>query len=373
MASKKQKRIRYAVVGQGWFAQQAILPAFQNATENSELVALVSGDEVKRQELSEYYEVPAYPYEEYNALLKSGSIDAVFIALPNSHHADYTIRAARAGIHVLTEKPMADSTDAAARMVQAAADGNVRLMVAYRLHFEEANLKAIEIAQSGQLGEVRMFNSTFTQTVQEGNSRLEEELGGGPLWDIGIYCINAARYLFQDDPVEVMALSATEGETRFSEVPEQVGVVMRFPKDRLATFHCGFGEAKVDELRLVGTQGNLRIENAYGFHGEKVHYLTIGDEKPKETTFKDRDHIGPEIVYFSNCILEGRNPEPDGQEGFIDTHIIEAIHQSIRDGSPILVGPFEPKPRPSMAQEMRKPRVKAPELVKVAAPSEPQP
>src|SRR5688572_28630339 len=136
-------RIRYAVVGLGWFGQEAVLPAFRNVKKNSVLAALVSGDAEKRQELSKQYKVPAYSYEQYDELLRSGSIDAVYIVLPNAMHHEYTVRAAAAGVHVLCEKPMADSTSACKEMIDACRRNNVRLMIAYRLHFEEANLKAV--------------------------------------------------------------------------------------------------------------------------------------------------------------------------------------------------------------------------------------
>src|SRR5690606_32532798 len=191
---------RYAVVGLGHIAQVAVLPAFGNARRNSRLAALVSGDPVKREELSKRYGVEkACAYEEYDALLKSGDIDAVYIALPNSMHCDYAVRAARAGVHVLVEKPMALTEEECERMARAARDSGTKLMVAYRLHFERANLEAIEVARSGRIGEPRLFSSTFTMRVVPGNIRVRTETGGGVLYDLGIYCINAVRGLFRDE------------------------------------------------------------------------------------------------------------------------------------------------------------------------------
>src|SRR5213595_1756712 len=201
--------IRYAVVGCGHIAQVAVLPAFGNARRNSKLAAIVSGDPVKREALKKKYEVEhAIDYAQYDELLKSGAIDAVYIALPNSMHAEYAERAARAGVHVLCEKPMAVTEAECELMGRVAREHQVRLMVAYRLHFERANLEAIEIARSGRIGEPRLFTSTFTMTVVPGNIRVRREMGGGVLYDIGIYCINAARSLFRDEPIEVWAASA---------------------------------------------------------------------------------------------------------------------------------------------------------------------
>src|SRR5258708_27570264 len=174
--------IRYAVVGCGHIAQVAVLPAFANARRNSKLAAIVSGDPVKREELRKKYDLPkALAYEQYDELLKSGDIDAVYIALPNSMHAEYTERAARAGIHVLCEKPMAWTEAECERMGRTAREHNVMLMVGYRLHFERASLEAMEIARSGRIGEPRLFTSPFIMSVVPATIRAKRDIGGGVL------------------------------------------------------------------------------------------------------------------------------------------------------------------------------------------------
>jgi glucose-fructose oxidoreductase len=233
-----KKRIRYAVVGLGHIAQVAVLPAFGNARRNSRLAALVSGDPVKLDALGKKYGVDRlYTYEQYDECLKSGEVDAVYIALPNSLHCEYAVRAARAGLHVLCEKPLAVTEEECERMARAASEAGVKLMTAYRLHFERANLEAVEIVRSGRIGEPRLFNSTFGTPVVPGNIRVKRALGGGVLYDIGIYCINAARSLFRDEPVEVSAVTAGT----LDEVEESVSAVLRFPNERLATFTASFG------------------------------------------------------------------------------------------------------------------------------------
>src|SRR3954453_20917491 len=158
-----KRLIRYAVIGCGHIAQVAVLPAFGNARRNSKLVAIVSGDPVKREELAKKYEVPrALDYAGYDELVKSGEIDAVYIALPNSMHAEYAERAARAGVHVLCEKPMAVTEAQWELMGRRGPEHQVKVMVAYRLVFEPATPGAIETARSGRIGEPRLFTSTFT-------------------------------------------------------------------------------------------------------------------------------------------------------------------------------------------------------------------
>ncbi|MDY3557974.1 Gfo/Idh/MocA family oxidoreductase [Gemmata sp. JC673] len=363
-----QKNVRYAVVGTGWFAQEAILPAFRNATEYSKLAAIVSGDPVKRNEVGERYGVPAYGYEQYDDLLESGSVDAVYIALPNAMHKEYTLRAAKHKIHVLTEKPMAATAAECREMVTTCNDAGVKLMVAYRLHFESGNLTAIDHIKNGKIGEPRLFSSVFTQEIQEGNTRLDAGLAGSPLMDIGIYCINAARYLFQDDPLEVTAFAASSGEAKFREVPEMVTAVLRFPKARLASFTCGFGEARVSEYRVVGTTGDLRMQTGYTFRGAIQMHLTDEKGETRTTEFGERDQVGPEIEYFSECVLRNREPEPNGLEGLADLIIIDAINEACATGRSVQLPPFTQKPRPSLAQEYKMPKVSAPGLVNAASP-----
>jgi predicted dehydrogenase len=228
-------RTRYAVLGLGHIAQAAILPAFAHARRNSELVALISNDREKLERLGRRYKVPHLcRYEAAEQLFRSGEIDALYIALPNHLHAEWTLRAARAGIHVLCEKPMAVTARECERMLAAARKHRVKLMIAYRLHFERANLEAAQIVRSGKLGEPRFFDAQFALQVAPGNIRLQGEMGGGPLYDIGIYCINAARQAFAAEPLSVWATANTRRDRRFREVPESVTAVLEFPQQRVA-------------------------------------------------------------------------------------------------------------------------------------------
>jgi predicted dehydrogenase len=339
LSINKDRKIRYAVVGLGAFAQSDALPAFADA-KNSELVALVSGDTTKRTELAQKYGVrDTYAYEDYDDLLMSGNIDAVYISLPNHLHCEYTVRAAKAGIHVLCEKPMAVTVTECEQMITAARAHHIKLMIAYRLHLEPANLHAIEVVQSGQIGEPRIFTSLFTQQTLADNIRLQKETGGGTLNDIGIYCINAARYIFQDEPISVFATTANNGERRFWEVAEMTSVIMHFPDDRLATFTCSFGAVRIETYQVVGTKGDLRVELAYSTQGPIKHILSIPqgeasakDGNRQERSFEAHNHVVAEFVYFSDCIMQNKEPELSGTEGLTDVRIIQALYKSIETG-----------------------------------------
>jgi predicted dehydrogenase len=360
-----RRKIRYAVVGLGHIAQVAVLPAFAHARENSELAALVSGDPVKREELGRRYGVSrACGYDQYEECLRSGDVDAVYIALPNSMHREYAERAADAGMHVLCEKPMAVTEEECEAMLRAARRNGVRLMIAYRLHFEQANLEAIEVVRSGRIGEPRLFDAAFTMHVADGNIRLERRMGGGTLYDIGIYCINAARNLFRDEPVEVLAACAG----RRGDVEETASCVLRFPGERLASFTCSFGAGKVSTYQIVGTRGDLRLDPAFEYAGTLRHRLTVGGHV-EERAFEKRDQFAPELVYFSSCVLEGRDPEPGGEEGLADVLLIRALYESARTGKPVKPARVERARRPGPGQEMHRPPVDKPEVVHAEAPS----
>ncbi|HVZ38148.1 MAG TPA: Gfo/Idh/MocA family oxidoreductase [Candidatus Kapabacteria bacterium] len=361
--------IRYAVVGLGYIAQAAVLPAFEHA-ENSRLAALVSDDPEKLKQLGERYGVEhRFSYGEYEECLGSGLIDAVYIALPNSMHHEYTVRAARAGIHVLCEKPMAVDERECREMIEACRENNVRLMIAYRLHFEEANLTTKALVEEGRLGTPRIFNSVFTMQVKEGNIRLQQETGGGTLYDIGIYAINAARTLFAAEPIEVIAVTEKGDDPRFEEVEEMTGAILRFPDHRLATFICSFGAKDTSTYEVIGTRGRIRLDPGYEL-AEDLHRYTTMNGSTREETFSKRDQFAPEIIYFSDCIREGINPQPSGAEGLADVAVIRALYGSARSGRPMHLTVPEPTERPEAANEMKKPPVEKQQLIHANAPTE---
>jgi predicted dehydrogenase len=367
--AKTNKTVRYAVVGLGYISQSAVLPAFAHATENSELIALISGDQKKRKALSRKYRVPqTFSYEEYGACLKRGDIDAVYIALPNNMHLAYAEAAANAGVHILCEKPMALHEKECEDIITVVENAGVKFMVAYRLHFERGNLNAIDVVNSGKIGEPRIFTSVFSQQVKEGNSRLKKDVGGGAIYDMGVYCINAARYLFKAEPQEVFGWNLGADRKRFAEVPEMTSGLLKFPGERIASFTSSFGAADKSVFEIVGTKGVLKMEPAYDYTESLKSAITVNGRTTKQV-FKQRDQFAPEIVYFSDCILKNRTPEPSGSEGLADVRIIEALLESAETNKPVSIAAVEVGRRPSMSQEMAKPAVEEPrKFVRAAAP-----
>lgn len=359
--------IRYAVVGLGHIAQAAVLPAFRHS-RNSKLAALITGDPRKESELGDRYGVPGYDYRDLEAAILREGIHAVYICLPNTLHRECAERVAEAKAHILCEKPLAITEEDCRAIVFAAEKNHVELMVAYRLHFTDAHVRAIELIRSGELGEIRFFNSLFAMQVRDENIRTKREMGGGPLFDIGIYCINAARYLFQDEPVEVIGATGSRPDRRFEEIEEMTSGILRFPGDRLATFTCSFGATEVDQLDIVGTKGTLQIKPAYTYSAPLTWFKKTGG-RVEERIFPAGDHFAGELTYFSDCLLKDKRPEPSGAEGIADVRIINALYESAREGRAIKIRAVQKEDRPDASQEIKHPPLKgSPKLVAAEAP-----
>ena len=360
------RKVRYAVLGLGNIAQVAVLPAFAHARENSELVALISSDEQKLRTLAERYDVKLTgSYADLDRILASGSIDALYVATPNTEHRRAVERAAHAGVHVLCEKPLAATAADCRSMLTSANEANIKLMTAYRLHFEQANLRAVERLRRGEIGELRIFSSVFSHRVREGNIRTRADLGGGALFDLGVYCVNAARYLFQDEPIEVTAFRV-QGESTGAD--EMTSVILGFPAHRVAQFTVSQGAAPVSEFRIIGTKGDLRLDAAYGYHEASEELLTIAG-KTKTTTTVPHDQFAAELSYFSKCILQDLEPEPSAEEGLADVQILESIVQSAALGRKLALTPIQRAQRPNAELEMRKPPTRPIEPVNAPSPS----
>lgn len=364
------RKIRYAIVGLGDIAQEALMPGVSH-TGNSTVTALVSGDPAKLTKLGKRYGVKnLYSYEQFPALLASGEIDAIYLATPNWRHAEFAVPALEAGIHVLSEKPLDVSSERARAIMAAAAKGKAQLMTAYRLHFEPATLDAIRRIRAGELGELIAFTACFTQMVDPDNHRAKHGIEAGPLYDMAPYPINAIRYLFGAEPLEVVSAIATRHpQTGFGDLDDTFAVTLRMPGNRLAQFTVSYYANQVDILTIAGTKGSIQMDPAFGFGQGLAHRRRIGDKDSHET-FKATDQFGGELKYFSDCILEGRTPEPDGEEGLADLLVIEAIVEALHSKQAVAVPHIGRTRRidPDV-QEQTLRAVSAPEPVNAAPPT----
>ncbi|MBY9063302.1 Gfo/Idh/MocA family oxidoreductase [Sphingomonas yunnanensis] len=326
------RKVRYAIVGLGDIAQEALMPGVKH-TGNSEITALVSGDPVKLSKLGKKYGVKhLLGYEGFAGLLKTGEIDAIYLATPNWRHAEFAVPALEAGIHVLCEKPLEVSSEQAQLIADAAKRGKAKLMTAYRLHFEPATLDAIRRIRAGELGELIAFTSLFSQPLDPANHRAHHGIEAGPLFDMGPYPINAIRYLFGAEPVEVVsAVGVRHAAAGLGDLDDTVAATLRLPGGKLAQFTVSYAADAVDSLIVVGTEGSIEMNPAYGFGQGLEHFRSIGGKDSHET-FAATDQFGGELRYFSDCILEDRDPEPDAEEGLADLAVIEAVVAAMRSG-----------------------------------------
>ena len=342
-----KKKVGYAIVGLGELALGQILPAFA-LCQQSAPVALVSGHADKAKQVADHYGIDPkaiYNYDNYESMRDNPAIDVVYVVLPNSLHREYTEKAFAAGKNVLCEKPMAPTVADCQAMIDAGKKANKKLMIAYRLHYEPYNKMAIAIARSKQLGTLRAFTSENLQTTNAPNIRLSKATAGGPLGDVGVYCLNAARYMVGDEPAEAFGTAIHDArDDRFREVPSRVMVQLRFPSGCFGQFLCGFDSAHSGFFKLTGTDGSVRLDNAFPYQGQKLFLelngspsaikesgVTItGDEQ--QITTKPMDHFAAEMDSFSQCVLSNTESPTPGEEGLADQRVLDAVNRSIDSG-----------------------------------------
>ncbi len=271
---------------------------------------------------------------------------------------------------MLTEKPLEVSTAKCKEILDVETASSAKLMVAYRLHFEPATLDTIDKIRAGLLGGVHLFASTFSQLVDPNNHRVKNGELAGPVFDMGPYPVNAARYVFEDEPTAVVSAVGTKHPE--SEFPQNfydtVAVTLRFPKNKLAQFNLSYFGNPSNSLIAVGTKGTLELDPAYTFGKGLPQVITIG-EKKDEQSFKNTDHFGGELKYFSECILNDESPEPNGEEGFADVRVLEGIMAALESGKSVALAPFARSRRiDTERQKATLQAVSTPELVHAGNP-----
>ena len=323
--------LRFAVVGLGEIAQRAVLPAFAHARSRATVAALVSGAPKKRRVLgARFGDVIACDYDDYDELLSSGAVDAAYLALPNEMHADFVLPALNAGIHVLCEKPVTTTVADARAIRRAVQRAGVQFMVAYRLHFDPATLHAIDLARDRRAGDLRIFASVFSSPVERGDIRLQRK-GRGGLFDLGIYCVNAARMVFRSEPLDVVAMHAGQGTGRFKEVPEMTAAVLRYPGERLAMFTCSLNAHRGSAWTAMALKRWVRMDPAYTYHDPLVVHLRT-DNVTRTRRYGVHDQFAAELDHFVARIRSGRQAEPSAREGEADIIILDAIDRAARTG-----------------------------------------
>jgi predicted dehydrogenase len=332
------KKLGWAIVGLGSLAINQILPAFAKC-EKSKVTALVSGHPDKANKLALRYGVSPkniYNYQNYDSIKDNPEVDVIYIVLPNGMHAEYTVRGHQAGKHVLSEKPMANTPADCQAMIEAARKASRKLMVAYRCRYEPFNQEMIRMAREQELGPVKVILADHGFSIGDPTQwRLNKALaGGGSMMDIGIYSLQAARYVTGEEPVEINAMSyTTPGDERFKEVEEATNFQLRFPSGVLANCSSSYGYSGQNRYRVVTTKGWFELEPATGYSGLRMR-VRRGNAL-EERTLPVRDHFALEMDHMSECVMDGKDPLTPGEEGLRDMRLIMAVYEAARSGKTV--------------------------------------
>jgi predicted dehydrogenase len=331
--SSSGRKLGYCIVGLGRISMDHFMPACK-MSRNAQVTALVSGHRDKAEKVAAEYNMATkniYSYENYDEISNNKDIDAVYIALPNSMHSEYTIRAANARKHVLCEKPMATTIKDSQSMIDACRAANTKLMIAYRCQYEPTNLRAVQIVRDGTLGRVQAIESAFGFNEHAGEWRLNKKLaGGGPVMDVGIYSLNACRYLTGEEPEHIEGYcSVIDHDGRFNEVEENASWTMRFPSGILASCNTTYGAEMNGYFRVHGSKGILHVEPAFSYEGQHLKAEIHGEPPIEESNpNKDPAQFVREADYFADCVFNNKEPKSNGEEGLRDMRYIAEIYKS---------------------------------------------
>ena len=355
----RDQRTGYAVVGLGRLALGEILPAM-GKSKYCKPVALVSGDREKAKKIAAQYgikESSIYDYRTYDQLAQNPEVQVIYIVLPNSMHAEFVERGAKAGKHILCEKPMAISVKECERMISACRNANVKLMIAYRSQYEPYDMALVKMIRSGKFGKLKQFISSNSQNEGDPTQwRLKKALaGGGCMPDVGVYCLNAARFLSDEEPTEIFAtIDQPKDDPRFAEVEASCQVIAKFPSGFTATFNSAYNAHKSQFLRIEGTEAYAELNPAFAYHGIKMKFSRYEPEMKAEMNhepaLEEKDQFAAEMDHFALCVQKNLQPHTPGEEGLQDQRVTDAIYESARTGKMVKLPP-PPSPTRGPAPE----------------------
>jgi predicted dehydrogenase len=326
-------KVGYAIVGLGLLSIGQILPAFAKC-EKSKVTALVSGHPDKARKLALRYGVDPkniYNYQNYDSLKNNPDVDVIYVVLPNSMHPEYTIRGLQAGKHVLCEKPMANTPADCQAMIDVGKKANKKLMIGYRCRYEPFNQEMIRMAREQELGRLKILQTDAGFNIGDPTQwRLNKAMaGGGSLMDIGIYALQAARYISGEEPVEVNAQSyTTPNDPRFKEVEETINFQLRFPSGVLANCTSSYGCEYRSHFRALAVKGYFELDPAMSYSGLRMRVFQNG--ALTERFLQARDHFAAEMEHMSECVTQNKEPLTPGEEGLRDLKIMTAIYDAAK-------------------------------------------
>jgi predicted dehydrogenase len=338
------QRVGYAVVGLGHLSLEELLPALSTC-KKSKLIALVSGSPEKMKKVATQYGVKpqnCYSYETFDQIKNNREVDVIYIVLPNGLHKEYVIRGAKAGKHILCEKPMANSAKECVEMIAACNKAGVKLMIAYRIQYQPHNRKMRELLQKKEFGVPKYIEASNSQSsANPQHWRHKKALaGGGALPDIGLYCLNTTRFILGEEPTEVFAYQySTPGNPLFTEVEELVSWQMRFASGVVASCVTDYNVHESRRYRVHCEKGWLDMNKAYAYNGQELKTARADGklERQENIGLAENNQFAAEMDHFSDCVIKNIRPYTPGEEGLQDHVIMEAIYESAREGKPVKI------------------------------------
>jgi predicted dehydrogenase len=337
-----QRKIGYAIVGLGRFGAGQLLRSLPEC-KLARPAALVSGSPDKAKKLAQKYgikESSIYNYDNFDKIADNADVDVVYVVLPNSMHHEYTIRAAKAGKHVFCEKPMANTVKECEEMIAACKAANKKLAIGYRLRYEPTTMRAIEMVQKHEHGKPRVIESVHSFNINPGEWRTDKKLaGGGPVMDLGIYCINATRYLSGEEPSHVNAMVyQPSDDPRFTTTEAQMVFNMKFPSGLLAYCSTSYAHHPTNRVHVMAEHAEITIQPAFAYNGVKLHVRRKGGDAHEAAVQPEKfNQFVAEMDHLAECIRDNQEPRTPGEEGLRDMKVIEKLYESAASGKTVEV------------------------------------
>ena len=334
LAAEPRRKIGFALCGLGSLSTHQLAPALQQ-TEFCRLAGIVTGSPDKAASWKAKYQIPdkcIYNYDTMSQMADNPDIDVVYVVTPNALHAESTLKAAKAGKHVLCEKPMEVSVEKCQQMIDACREAKRLLAIGYRLHFEPNNLECVRLAREKVFGDLKFIEAGFGFAIGDPKQwRLNRALaGGGPMMDVGVYALQAMRYLTGEEPVQVSATQTTTDNVKFHDVEETIAWQLKFPSGVLANGEATYRFNGINRYNAYAERGSFGLEPAYGYHGQHGKR-----SDGQEIKLADMDQFAAEMDDFAQCILNNRPTRVPGEEGLRDVKIMMAIYEAARTGKTV--------------------------------------
>jgi predicted dehydrogenase len=328
------RKIGFAIAGLGSLSTHQIAPALQK-TKFCRFTGIITGHPDKAERWKAQYNIPdknIYNYDNMETMADNPDIDVVYVVTPNGLHAEHTIKAAKAGKHVLCEKPMEVSPEKCQQMIDACKEANRMLAIGYRLHFDPNHIECIRLAREKVFGDVNMFQAEYGFRIGDPKQwRLNRALsGGGPLMDVGIYALQATRYITGEEPVLVSAVQTNNDPVKFKDIEESIAWELKFPGGAIASCNTTYNFNGFDRLRAFADKGWFELAPAFGYGG-----IQGRRSNGKWPVFPPMDQFAAEMDDFAQCILNNQPTKVPGEEGLRDLKIMMAIYEAAKTGKTV--------------------------------------